>query len=364
MNCFYHPDQPRAAFCQECGKPLCSACTRPVGGAIFCDACLQARVAPPAAGIPAATYIPATPPIADPGASPFLAGVLGFIPGVGAMYNGQFVKAMVHIVVFALLCAMADHNGFFGLLIAGWVFYQVFDAIHTARARAMGDPLPDPFGITRLEGSMGFTPRTNHVPPTAQPGAPFVPPVPPADYVPPQPPPLGMPFEGTPYPQRSGMPSGAVILIAAGVLFLLNSLNIFHVSMSRILLPVFFIGLGGWLTVRKLPWLHANVSGEESVYYHAYFVRRLFWPLMLSMFGLLSLLNNLYIIRWHNSWPLYLVLAGVIMLAQRVVANQAAEHAEYPAHAETTTTVVPPPATQTNSEEESALSHRVPKEEE
>ena len=31
MNCANHPDRERAAFCQNCGKPLCTECVRNVG---------------------------------------------------------------------------------------------------------------------------------------------------------------------------------------------------------------------------------------------------------------------------------------------------------------------------------------------
>ena len=60
--------------------------------------------------------------------------MLGVIPGVGAMYNGQFVKGFLHVVVFAVLIGITDHYPIFGLFIAAWVFYQSFEAFHTARA--------------------------------------------------------------------------------------------------------------------------------------------------------------------------------------------------------------------------------------
>ena len=43
MNCANHPDRERAAFCQNCGKPLCTECIRNVGSSIFCEPCLRAR---------------------------------------------------------------------------------------------------------------------------------------------------------------------------------------------------------------------------------------------------------------------------------------------------------------------------------
>jgi hypothetical protein len=41
-------------------------------------------------------------PVHRPGEpSPGLAALLGFIPGVGAMYNEQYAKGIVHLMVFA-----------------------------------------------------------------------------------------------------------------------------------------------------------------------------------------------------------------------------------------------------------------------
>ncbi len=93
-------------------------------------------------------------PPAEP--NPGLAALLGFIPGVGAMYNGQYAKGVVHLIVFAILVSLANENGIFGLFIAGWVCYQVIEAHHTARARRDGTPLPNPFGLNDLGERLGF----------------------------------------------------------------------------------------------------------------------------------------------------------------------------------------------------------------
>ncbi len=167
MNCANHPERERVAFCQNCGKPLCQECARVIGTAVFCEPCLEARLAgtqpPPAPGpgytsgsVGGADFTsssaggsynytdPSTgytvsgtiPPASAPGAAnPGLAALLGFIPGVGAMYNGQYAKGVVHLVVFAVLVSLADDHGIFGIFVAGWVIYQVFEAYQTARAR-------------------------------------------------------------------------------------------------------------------------------------------------------------------------------------------------------------------------------------
>ena len=66
--------------------------------------------------------------------SPGLAAVLGFIPGVGAMYNGEFAKGFIHVLIFATLIWMTDHvSGIFGLGIAAFVIYMPIEAYQTAQ---------------------------------------------------------------------------------------------------------------------------------------------------------------------------------------------------------------------------------------
>lgn len=163
----------RVAFCQQCGKGLTSATIRRAGSAIYCEPCLVARLE--GAGAPAgsastaggwtpvsgagptvnAAGQPVVPVSSEP--SPWLAAFLGLIPGVGAMYNGQYAKGVAHLVIFAVLDSLQNTvNGVFGLLVAGWVFYQIFDAYHTAKARRDGTPLPNPFGLNEIGDRMGF----------------------------------------------------------------------------------------------------------------------------------------------------------------------------------------------------------------
>ena len=104
----------------------------------------------------------AVPPGAQPqtgAGSPGLAAILGFIPGVGAMYNGEYGKGFVHVLIFATLIWMTAHvNGIFGLGIAAFVIYMPIEAYQTARARQMGLPAPDPLGLNRLFSSGGPQP--------------------------------------------------------------------------------------------------------------------------------------------------------------------------------------------------------------
>ncbi len=111
---------------------------------------------PPPSGYPGAPFVPGAAPV--PGApNPALAAILGFIPGVGAMYNGQFAKGIAHIAIFAIFESLANHvNDIFGIFVAGWVFYMAIEAYQTARARRDGLPLPDPFGLNTIGERFGF----------------------------------------------------------------------------------------------------------------------------------------------------------------------------------------------------------------
>lgn len=131
MKCAVHTEIDATGYCRNCGKALCPECTRDVRGILYCEECLAAQVAKPQTGAG--------------GANPTLAAVLGFIPGLGAVYNGEYAKALVHILVFVGLIHLADRIDAFGIAVAGFYLYMPFEAYRTAKARAMGRPSTDPF---------------------------------------------------------------------------------------------------------------------------------------------------------------------------------------------------------------------------
>ncbi|MGD2246577.1 MAG: DUF5668 domain-containing protein [Candidatus Aminicenantes bacterium] len=74
-----------------------------------------------------------------PPKSPFLAGLLSFIfPGVGTLYCRQVMKGLLFMVIFAGLVTLQTYDGegqpFAALLLAGFWFYQLIDAVMTAKA--------------------------------------------------------------------------------------------------------------------------------------------------------------------------------------------------------------------------------------
>lgn len=214
MNCAVHSEIPATAYCRTCGKAMCDSCKRDVMGAIFCEPCLAARVQGTAA-------VAAVPVAGAP--NPAVAAWLGLIPGVGAMYNGQFLKAFVHVVIFGGLIAAGEHagplDGLFGMLVAFFYVYMVLDAYKTAKARQLGQPVPDILGLDRTFGIQESQESSAAVSSVSSP--------------------------------NGSVPRGAVVLIALGVIFLMGNFGVFRMLHLEKFWPLLLIGLGLWIAYRR-----------------------------------------------------------------------------------------------------------------
>jgi TM2 domain-containing membrane protein YozV len=260
MTCATHTDQPASAYCRTCGKALCQGCQRDVRGVIYCQDCLAARlegtVPAAAANAPGAAVYASSAPVAT---SPGLAAILGFIPGVGAFYNGQYAKGFVHVFVFALVINLTDKIDWFGFAIPAWIFYMVFDAYATAKARLIGQPAPDPIGLNSLLSNFGLggSPATvaSSVPPPVSTPAQSTTPAQGAEYV--SDPAIAAAPVATDYVDPAacasrGIPTGALILIVIGVFFLLANLGVLSFHWTADFWPVILIVIGVWLVLRRL----------------------------------------------------------------------------------------------------------------
>jgi TM2 domain-containing membrane protein YozV len=196
------------AYCRACGKALCAACRQEWRGVIVCGACVAAPPGAPAPA-PAAAVAPPRPRPDEP--APVLAFFIGLIPGVGAVYNGQYGKGIIHVVVFGLLISIVDSDWvgdltpLFGVMIPAWILYMAIEAYHTAKKRLAGEPV-DEFSSVFPAG-----------------------------------------------PQPGGVPLGPIVLILLGVLFLLNTLGVLQMSRLVRFWPILLIVAGAY-------WLYARLA--------------------------------------------------------------------------------------------------------
>jgi hypothetical protein len=140
-----------------------------------------------------------------------LAFLLGLIPGVGAIYNGQYVKGLVHVIILGILISIVssgDAGGglepLFGMMIGVWVFYMAFEAYHTAKKRQIGQPVDEFSSLVSLHG------------------------------------------------RPSQFPVAPAILIAVGLLFLLNNMDIIRFSQFIRYWPIALIALGVYMLYERV----------------------------------------------------------------------------------------------------------------
>ncbi|MDQ6677627.1 MAG: B-box zinc finger protein [Acidobacteriota bacterium] len=226
MTCANHPDAAAAAYCRTCGKPLCALCKIEAEGTIFCAehvpvADTPLGTAPPQqapganAGAPSETPLYSSPysATANPAGSgpvPGLALVLGLIPGVGAIYNGQYAKGLIHAVVFGIFISVLNSHSARGLeplvaiLLAAWVFYMAFEAYHTAKRRREGSRVDEFSSLVELDRGSGR------------------------------------------------FPVGAVVLIAIGGLLLLDTTNVIPLERLIHLWPLGLILIGAYMLYERM----------------------------------------------------------------------------------------------------------------
>jgi hypothetical protein len=160
-------------------------------------------------------------PVDGSDVSPGLACLLGFIPGVGAIYNGQYAKGLVHAIIFGLLVSITSSGAapglepLFGILIGVWVIYMALEAYHTARKRRAGEP------VDEFSSILGVQNRTG------------------------------------------GFPIGAIVLIALGVLLLLSTMDIIQFRYLVRYWPILLILVGGYMLYARLSSGGGPVGSQE-----------------------------------------------------------------------------------------------------
>jgi TM2 domain-containing membrane protein YozV len=214
------PETPIVGYCRACGKALDSSNVHSAHGTIYCAEHVPAEP-PPVSDSPYASPYTASappPPVPHPDVSPGVAFVLGLIPGVGAIYNGQYAKGLIHVFILGMLFTIVSSNdvgGFeplFGVLIPAFWAYMAFEAYHTAKLRQMGQPVDEFSSLVPGHGGSRF-------------------------------------------------PVAPILLIALGVVFLLNNLEIFELRRMLRFWPVMLIALGLYM-------LYLRMNGTSSKVNH------------------------------------------------------------------------------------------------
>lgn len=198
MNCATHSEVQGEAFCTQCGRALCNECIRKVHTSVYCEDCL-------AASVKKAPDKDSTQSIG--GDNPEAAFWLGLIPGVGAIYNGEYFKAAIHVLVFGMLTSLD-----FFLLSLAFYCYMPFEAYYTSKKRKLAAK-----GVHVITPIDRFYEQLNeHV---------------------------------------GGVKDkefwGGVILIVLGGLYLLNSFEVISFHRAVRFWPIVLIAVGVWLLVRS-----------------------------------------------------------------------------------------------------------------
>jgi len=143
MKCFFHPTSPASVRCSACDRTLCPACDHRIKGIPCCQDCIVAGIE-----ILRRNASVGRPILNQAGRqeekSPLIALLLGLVPGVGAAYNGQNIKALSHFLAVVGLWVLADIFGWpleiaFGLGGAGFYFYSIYDAFQSAQRLRRGE---------------------------------------------------------------------------------------------------------------------------------------------------------------------------------------------------------------------------------
>jgi hypothetical protein len=171
---------------------MCTECAHNVKGKPYCPDCL-------ALGVEWAATVKG---LKLPSDAPKRAALCAIIPGMGAVYNNEYTKAITYFAVWAALSVMGSRvNGIFGFGAFVFVIFTMFDAYRIAEAQ------------TRMRIQTGLA--------------------------------------GEPPQQDKTIIGWGVFLIILGVLFLLQNILPYYLFVNR-LWPLVFILLGAYLVYRTI----------------------------------------------------------------------------------------------------------------
>jgi len=139
--------------------------------------------------------------------SPARAALCALIPGLGAVYNRQYQKAVIHFAVFAALTEMSAVNGLFVMAAIAFYLFMMIDAYRSAEVIA----------------------RSGHE----------------------------VALEEDSSQEMQHLPLWGGFLVAIGIVFLLDNMGLIHLRQVLEFWPLLFIALGGYI-------LYAARSGSSD----------------------------------------------------------------------------------------------------
>jgi hypothetical protein len=192
MKCSFHPAVDSQDLCSLCNKALCPECAHRIKNKVYCQNCLMEG----------AEWAASMKNLRLPADAPKRAAICALIPGMGAVYNSEYMKGLTYFAVWAGLVMMANKvDGVFGFGAFAFIVFTMFDAYRTAETNAR----------KRLEAS----------------------------------------FSSAKLPGQDKTSIGwGVFLIILGILFLLQNLIPYY-FLNR-LWPLIFIAMGAYLVYRAM----------------------------------------------------------------------------------------------------------------
>src|SRR5215467_5184086 len=133
MYCSYHPSNVARVACTNCQRALCTYCDHRIKGHPYCQDCIVQ-------GIENLSRFHSRPRPSKKQSR--LAALCALIPGMGAVYNRQNFKALIHFVTIAGLFKLSGIRPLEGLFaLAGGIFYlySIVDAYRSAARIAAGE---------------------------------------------------------------------------------------------------------------------------------------------------------------------------------------------------------------------------------
>ena len=207
MKCSYHPQVETQDACSTCKKPLCAECTHKIKGKPYCEDCLTQG----------AKWAATARDLRLPSDAPKRAALCAIIPGMGAVYNSEYLKAATYFAVWAALSMMGTRiSGVFSFGAVAFIIFTMFDAYRTAEHKSH----------TRLESGAASNP---------------------------------------PAREDRAVIGWGVFLIVLGILFLLQ--NVIPYQFLHRLWPLLFIAFGAYLVyhaMEKRKGRVANAADSEQ----------------------------------------------------------------------------------------------------